>query len=93
MEFEWDFSKEVENIIKHDVDFTEASECFFDVNGFRLIDRKHSKKEERYYWVGRLKGGRILTTRYTQRGQKIRIFGSAEWRKFRRLYHERTKTK
>ena len=93
MEFEWDFSKEVENIRKHGVDFTEASECFFDINGFKLIDKKHSKNERRFYWVGQSEAKIILTTRYTQRGQKIRIFGSAEWRKFRSLYDERTKAK
>ena len=40
MEFEWDFSKELENFRKHGIDFTEASECFFDQNGFRMIDKK-----------------------------------------------------
>jgi len=56
-----------------------------------LVDIKHSAQEKRLYWVGRIFTGRVLTTRFTKRGNKIRIIGSAEWRRFRRLYHETTK--
>jgi uncharacterized DUF497 family protein len=78
MEFEWDASK--------------AVECFIDFNLFVLVDIKHSKtEEERKFAVGRSSGGRVLTTWFTERGRKIRIIGCAEWRKFRRLYYERTK--
>jgi len=91
MEFEWDLSKEAMNIRTHGVTFSEAMEAFFDPNGFQLVDRKHSHGEKRFYWVGQLATGRVLTTWFTKRGGKIRIIGSAEWRKFRRLYHETAK--
>ncbi|MBI5782967.1 MAG: BrnT family toxin [Gammaproteobacteria bacterium] len=71
--------------------FREAVESFFVPHGFQLVDAKHSREEQRFYWVGKSEAGRILTTRFTRRGKKIRIIGSAEWRKFRRLYHETTK--
>ncbi len=90
MEFEWDLSKEWVNIRKHGVTFSEAVESFLDPHGFQLVDGKHSQQEGRFYWVGRSKTGRVLTTRFTRRGQKIRIIGSAEWRKFRRLYETTT---
>ena len=90
MEFEWDLSKEMGNVCKHGVTFSEAVESFLDPHGFQLVDRKHSREEGRFYWVGRSKTGRVLTTRFTRRGQKIRIIGSAEWRKFRRLYETTT---
>jgi uncharacterized protein len=86
MEFEWDDSKEKLNIKKHKVNFSEAVDSFYDANGFQLDDVTHSKDEKRSYWVGKTKTGRILTTYYTQRGPKVRIIGSAEWRRFRRLY-------
>ncbi|NDC38800.1 MAG: hypothetical protein EBZ48_12230 [Proteobacteria bacterium] len=35
----------------------------------------------------------MVTVRYTRRAGKIRIFGCAAWRAFRRLYDERTKAK
>ena len=93
MEFEWDLSKEWVNVRKHGVTFAEAVESFFDPHGFQLVDVKHSRAEGRFYWVGKSESGRVLTTRFTRRGQKIRIIGSAEWRKFRRFYDETTKPK
>jgi len=91
MEFEWDDDKERENIKKHKVSFSESVDSFFDSQGVQLIDEDHSKIEKRFYWIGKTKAGRILTTYFTRRGKKIRIIGCAEWRKFRRLYYEATK--
>lgn len=91
MEFVWDLSKEKENIGKHKVTFLESIESFSDRNGFVLEDIKHSKSESRLFWIGKSLSGRILTTRFTKRGNVIRIIGSAEWRKYRRLYNETTK--
>ena len=93
MEFEWDASKEAENIKKHGITFGEAVECFLDLNGFSLRDTKHSASETRYYHIARHPSGKVYTIWYTRRGERIRIIGCAEWRKFRRLYNERTKTK
>ena len=90
MEFEWDASKEADNLRKHGVSFAEAVESFFDPHGLLLVDEKHSGVEDRFYWVGKSSSGRVLTTRFTRRGTKIRIIGSAEWREFRRLYSEKT---
>ncbi len=93
MKFEWDYAKEAENIRKHGVSFTEAVESFSDPNGIALVDKKHSEIEGRHYWVGKSALGKILTTRFTRRGERTRIFGCAEWRKFRRIYYEATKTR
>jgi len=91
VEFEWDLSKEIENLKKHGISFAEAVETFSDPDGFQLRDFKHSAVEARFFWVGKSESGKILTTRFTQRGDIIRISGSASWRKFGRLYRERTK--
>ena len=93
MEFEWDLSKEIENLNKHGIPFAEAVGTFSDPDGFQLTDAKHSAIEERFFWVGKSASGKVLTTRFTRRGNIIRIFGSASWRKFARFYNERTKTK
>jgi uncharacterized DUF497 family protein len=93
MEFEWDFFKEIENIQKHGVNFMEAIETFSDPDGFQLKDTKHSIVETRFFWVGKSRTGKVITTRFTQRGNIIRIIGAAAWRKFERLYNESTKTK
>jgi uncharacterized protein len=93
MEFEWDASKDADNLRKHRVSFAEAVESFFDPHGLLLVDEKHSGAEDRFYWVGKSSSGRVLTTRFTRRGTRIRIIGSAEWREFRRLYSEKTETR
>ena len=93
MEFEWDAGKELTNVRKHKVAFVEAVETFFDPKGFQMVDRKHSKGESRFYWVGKSSQGRVLTTWFTRRGSVVRIIGSAEWRQFRRLHNETTETK
>lgn len=86
MEFEWDAKKDRTNVAKHGVSFVESAETFLDPQGIQVFDEKHSHAEMRYYWIGKTAKGRLLTTRFVQRGNKIRILGSAEWRKFRRLY-------
>ena len=88
MEFEWDLSKETQNLLKHGIAFSKAVECFYDPHGILLEDSKHSGSEKRLYWIGTTTAGRVLTTRFTRRNGKIRIIGCAEWRKFRRMYHE-----
>ena len=93
MEFEWDLSKEMEDLKKHGISFVEAVESFIDPDGFQLKDIKHSTEETRFFWVGKSRSGKVLTTRFTRRGDVIRIFGAASWRKFGRLYNERTETK
>jgi uncharacterized DUF497 family protein len=66
MEFEWDLAKEIENIRKHGVTFSEAVESFLDPEGFQLVDEKHSTRESRFYWLGKISTGRVLTTRFTK---------------------------
>jgi hypothetical protein len=91
MEFEWDASKEAENLRKHKISFAEAVESFYDPAGFVVVDVRHSEVEQRFYWIGRSASGRVLTTRFTRRAAKIRIIGSAEWREFRRRYNEKAR--
>jgi hypothetical protein len=92
VEFEWDKTKEVENVQKHGISFLEAVESFSDPHGFQLEETRHPQIEAKFYCVGKARSGKILTTRFTRRGGLIRIFGTACWRKFGRYYHERTKT-
>jgi len=93
MEFEWSGIKELINIRKHGIPFSDSVETFLDAKGFQMVDRTHSSAEGRFYWIGQTKSGRVLTTWFTRRGDVIRIIGCAEWRKFRRLYYETTETK
>ncbi|ODV39795.1 hypothetical protein BFG60_0723 [Microcystis aeruginosa NIES-98] len=50
-------------------------------------DVQHSDSEERWFCIGKVKD-RVLTVRFTYRDGVIRIFGAAEWRKWRKFYEE-----
>ena len=89
MTFEWDFRKELENVEKHRIFFREAIEIFADPKVIHLEDERHSSEEQRFYAVGKTSKGRIVTVRYVLRGETIRIFGAAQWRKWR-IFYERT---
>jgi uncharacterized DUF497 family protein len=93
VDFEWDLAKERLNIKKHGRSFSEAVEAFQDPQGIQVIDREHSKQEERFYWIGKSSSGKIMTVWFTRRAKNIRIIGCAEWRKMRSLYCEAAKIK
>ena len=80
MTFEWDENKNLENIEKHNVSFEIAQEAFF--------DKKHSKKEERFFCIGN-DGNGIVTVRFTMRKENIRIFGAGYWREGRDKYEQK----
>jgi len=85
MRFEWDENKNLENIEKHKVSFEIAQEAFFDKKRIIVNDRKHSKKEERFFCIGN-DGSGIVTVRFTMRNGNIRIIGAGYWREGRYKY-------
>jgi uncharacterized DUF497 family protein len=85
--FVWDPVKERTNQIRHGVDFKTAAHAFLDPARVILDDERHSETEIRRYCIGRIKS-RILTVRYTHRGEQIRIIGAGYWSKWRKLYEE-----
>ena len=87
MTFEWDESKNSENIKKHKVSFVKAQDAFFDENRMILEDVKHSDSEKRYFCIGKTDEG-ILTVRFTMRCQNIRIFGAGYWRQGKKRSEE-----
>ena len=87
MKFEWDESKNLENIEKHNVSFERAQEAFYDKKRLIINDHKHSKKEERFFCIGN-DGDGIITVRFTMRNGNIRIFGAGYWREGRDKYEQ-----
>jgi uncharacterized protein len=49
------------------------------------VDEALSRAEPRYFCLGMV-GGRVMTVRFTVRGNAIRIIGAAYWRKGRGHY-------
>lgn len=90
--FEWDLAKEIENSAKHGYSFSVGMEVFRDPHVIHLQDVKHSGGEKRCYAVGKIRDGEVLTVRYVSKGNVIRIFGVARWRKWRRFYEKNTQS-
>lgn len=70
--FAWDEAKERENRRKHGVPFFLAQYAFLDPKRIIASDAVHSETEERYFCIGRVEG-KIVTVRFTYRGNVIRI--------------------
>ena len=88
MDFEWNESKNAENIAKHSLSFYIAQEAFLDENRVILLDKKHSSAEKRYFCIGKTTDGSIATVRFTIRNSHIRIIGAGYWRKGKRIYEQ-----
>jgi uncharacterized DUF497 family protein len=88
MAFEWDENKNQENIEKHNVSFEAAQEAFYDNDRIILKDKKHSKKEDRFFCIGN-DGNGIVTVRFTMRNENIRIIGAGYWREGRYRYEQK----
>ena len=85
--FVWDPNKEIENKIKHGVDFVTASKVFKDPGKQIFIDEIHSMDEERLFCIGKVED-RVLTVRFCYRDEKIRIIGAGYWREGRKWYEK-----
>ncbi len=89
-DFEWDESKNSENIGKHGVSFFEAQHAFLDINRIIAEDIDHSDFEDRFYCIGKDLGREgVLTVRFTYRNNKIRIIGAGYWRKGKKIYEQK----
>jgi len=87
MIFEWDEAKDKINAQKHGVSFDEAKKAFADPGRKVAWNQKHSIEEKRYYCFGKV-GERVMTVRFTLRGEKIRIIGAGYWRQGRKSYEK-----
>lgn len=88
--FEWNETKNRQNIKKHGVSFEEAEKVFDDPDRIIRQDLEHSISERRFYCFGKTIKG-IMTVRFTYRGDNIRIYGAGYWRKGKIEYEKKTK--
>lgn len=87
--FDWDRGNKGKNWHKHQVDYRECEEVFFNRPLITGRDKKHSADETRYFALGRTDAGRPLFLAFTIRNSKIRIISAREqtdkeWRKYER---------
>jgi len=76
--FEWDDTKNDKNIIKHGVNFQEASTVFRDTRAVILSDIEHSYDEERFIIIGISEKRRMLMVCHCYRNndELIRIISA-----------------
>lgn len=86
--FEWNEQRNLRNQQVYGVSFESAEDAFFDPQRLIISDDEHSIEEERWYCIGKIDDGRIITVRFTIRNTNIRIFGAGEWRKWRKKYEK-----
>jgi uncharacterized DUF497 family protein len=86
-DFEWDDLKNAQNIEKHGVSFYEAQYAFADNQRVIIEDLDHGGDENRFFCLGKVKGG-VMTVRFTIREGIIRIIGAGYWRKGKKIYEK-----
>ena len=94
--FDWDPKKADRNFKKHGILFEEAATVFSDPDGLHLEDAKHSRKELRFYRIGKTVEGRILVIVFTVRKltdakETIRIISARQASKKEREAYSRLK--
>lgn len=91
--FEWDQGN-LEHIRKHDVEYEECEQVFFNLPIIILFDEEHSKIEERYKVIGVSSTGRKLSLAITIReNKKIRVIMARDQSRKERKAFENEKRK
>ncbi len=89
MNFEWEESKAVANLLKHKVSFEEASTIFADDLSLTARDPDHSVGEHRFIPFGLSAKNRVLAVSHTERSNRIRLISARlATRKERKMYEE-----
>ena len=78
IKFEWDESKALANLKKHQVSFEEAKTIFYDEFGVQFFDEDHSADEDRFLMLGMSAGAKLLIVCHCERehGEVIRIISA-----------------
>ena len=76
--FDWDASKALLNVKKHDVSFEEAQSAFYDDFAVQFFDEDHSDHEDRFLLLGMSSEANLLLICHCERadGGVIRIISA-----------------
>ena len=92
MEFEWDESKNAQNIRKHGVSFDVAKDAFDDENQIERSDDLVFYGEERFILIGLAKD-ELLYVVFTERGNRTRIISARRATKHEQQdYYQQTRS-
>lgn len=85
--FEWDDAKRRANVVKHRLDFVDATKVFADPKQY-TYQSAHRSGEERFVSIGTVQG-RLIAVVFTQRGDKLRIISARPARRIEREQYDR----
>ena len=85
--FDWDEGNKQKNWEKHQVDYTECEQVFFNKPLLVNEDIKHSSQEQRYYALGQSDTNRTLFIVFTIRNNKIRVISARDQSKKERMIY------
>lgn len=85
--FDWDEGNKQKNWEKHQVDYTECEQVFFNKPLLISEDTTHSSQEQRYYVLGQSDISRTLFLVFTVRNNKIRIISARDQSKKERMIY------
>ena len=90
--FQWDEGNSEKNWIRHQVTKSECEQVFFNKPLILVDDPQHSKKEKRWYVLGRTEFDRLLFVVFTIRKNLVRVISARDMnKKERTVYHEESK--
>ncbi len=87
--FDWDEGNKQKNWEKHQVEYTECEQVFFNKPLLISEDIKHSTQEQRYYALGQTNINRTLFIVFTVRDNKIRVISARDQSKKERTTYGR----
>ena len=85
--FEWDDAKRRANVVKHRLDFADATKVFADPKQYTYRSA-HRSGEERFVSIGTVQG-KLIAVVFTQRGDKLRIISARPARRIEREQYDR----
>lgn len=89
--FDWDDGNRLKNWVKHQVDYRECEEIFFNQPLVIGYDTNHSIYDSRFFALGRSDVGRTLALIFTVRNDKIRVFSARDQsKKERKIYEQQS---
>lgn len=87
--FDWNEGNRNKNLIKHNVQFKECEEIFFNEPLNIFSDLVHSIKEKRFLAYGKTNNLRKLAVVFTIRNEKIRVISGRDMNKKERSKYEK----
>ena len=88
--FKWDQGNIDKNLVKHDVEYWECEQIFFNRPILVLDDLKHSISEKRWAVFGKTDADRFLIVIFSRRDNLIRVISARDMnKKERKFYNEK----